>query len=120
MYLKKYPTFIFPNQKKSPMTAKKPNEQPKRGRPKGKPAVNTASLDSANLAPVNKTICERFKQVRMEAGVTQEAFAKELQVSHPYVKGVEQGRFTPSHAVLYDMAIKYKKSMDWFYGLTLY
>jgi DNA-binding XRE family transcriptional regulator len=101
---------------------KKLNEQPKKrlGRPKGTPKPSSKELDSVNLSPVNRTICERFRQVRNESGLTQEAFAKELQVSIPYIKGVEQGRFTPSHAVLYDMARKYRKSMDWFYGLTVY
>jgi DNA-binding transcriptional regulator YiaG len=101
---------------------KKSHEQPKKilGRPKGTSKPSAIELDSANLSPVNRTICERFRIIRNESGLTQEAFAKELEVSIPYIKGVEQGRFTPSHAVLYDMARKYRKSLDWFYGLTVY
>jgi DNA-binding XRE family transcriptional regulator len=102
------------------MTTKKPDEQPKQGRKKGSksgPLIRPILLDSINLSPVNKTICERFRQIRMEAELTQDAFAKELDVSIPYIKGVEQGRFTPSHAVLYDLAVKYRRSMNWLYGL---
>lgn len=68
-------------------------------------------------SPVNKAIWERFKIIRSQAGLTQAEFAKSLEITLPYVKGVEQGRFLPSHEVLARIAKVYKRSMDWIYGL---
>lgn len=74
-------------------------------------------LDSANLNEVNKVICERFKIIRQQAGLTQVEFGKTLGLDAPYIKGVEQGRFAPSHPVIANLAKTYKRSIDWIYGL---
>lgn len=92
----------------------------KKGREKGKPVRTGFELDSANLHPVNAAICKRFRQLWEESGLTQEDFAKENNLNTVYVKQAAQGRFTPSHSVIYDLAQKYRKSVDWFYSAPIY
>jgi ribosome-binding protein aMBF1 (putative translation factor) len=94
--------------------------KPKKGAPKGKPRKTNHQLDSINLHPVNEAIWKRIRELWESTGQTQEGFAKENNWDLPYVKGVMQGRFTPSHAVLYELGAKYKKSMDWFYSKPIY
>jgi DNA-binding XRE family transcriptional regulator len=73
---------------------------------------------SANLSPVVKSICEKFKQTRKEAGLTQEQFALSLGTNRVYVNAVELGKQPPHHDMILLWADKYKRDINWIYGRT--
>jgi transcriptional regulator with XRE-family HTH domain len=63
------------------------------------------------------SLCKRFRQIRKEAGLTQQAFGEEINVGLPYVKAIEQGRFAPSHQLILEVSKKFRRSLNWLYGV---
>jgi transcriptional regulator with XRE-family HTH domain len=59
-------------------------------------------------------ISVRFKEVRAKSGVTQKEFGKVLGLSSPAVGAIENGKYTPSFAVLRRMRIHYNVDYNWF------
>lgn len=83
----------------------------------GKSRPRRAPLDFSHMDEVARKINESFVITRQELGMSGEAFAEALGVKYYYIKAVEQGRFTPSHPVIIAFSIKFKRSLDWIYGL---
>lgn len=67
---------------------------------------------------VNEIIRTRIKDVRKMSGLTQEGFAEKLNSNIPYVKALEQGRFTPSTVFLVSLAQTFKVDLNWLFGLN--
>lgn len=84
------------------------------------PRERKRAVELHALNETNRIISERFRAIRLQAGLTQAEFADTLQVGIPYIKGVEQGRFAPTHEVIARVAKDYKRSVDWIYGLKDY
>lgn len=86
-----------------------------------KSAKNTEFLFTSDVAQI---ICSKIKQLRLDKQkvlgrkITQEEFGKLYDMNLPYIKGIMQGRFAPSHDVLAKIAKQENISMDWFFGLV--
>lgn len=61
-------------------------------------------------------ICSRFKLLRQDAFITQKKMAEMLGLTESYIKGIEQGRFTPAIPVIYLAAQLFNKDINWFFG----
>jgi DNA-binding XRE family transcriptional regulator len=60
-----------------------------------------------------KQICKRFKQVRLEAGLTQPEYAKILKMTRESVNAIENFRYAPKLATIRLMKKHFGKSYDW-------
>lgn len=58
---------------------------------------------------------ERLREAREAAEMTQEDWARSLEISVVYVGKLERGERSPSGGLLRRIAIHSGKSMDWFY-----
>ena len=59
------------------------------------------------------TLNERIKKIRTDMGLTQEEFAKKLEIKRNTVATYEMGRSVPSGAVLSLIATKFSVNMEW-------
>lgn len=59
------------------------------------------------------TLNERIKKVRTDKGLTQEEFAKKLEIKRNTVATYEMGRSVPSGAVLSLISTKFAVNMEW-------
>jgi DNA-binding XRE family transcriptional regulator len=60
-----------------------------------------------------KQICKRFKQVRIEAGLTQPEYAKKLKITRVSVNAIENFRYAPKIDTIRRMKKVFGKSYDW-------
>jgi DNA-binding XRE family transcriptional regulator len=60
-----------------------------------------------------KQICKRFKQVRLEAGLTQPEYAKKLKITRVSVNAIENFRYAPKIDTIRRMKKVFGKSYDW-------
>lgn len=60
-----------------------------------------------------KTIGDRIKKIREEAGLTQYDFGDTLGLSREMVNALERDRFEPRVEILRAIKKKYKMSYDW-------
>jgi DNA-binding XRE family transcriptional regulator len=91
--------------------------QPKRGPVLGVPNKVLREIDAKNLSPVQAAICNKFRDIRIKEGLTQEDFAETIGVTRSYVAGVEQGKFIPSADKIALVAKLYKVSIDVIFGV---
>ena len=59
------------------------------------------------------TLNERIKKIRNDKGLTQEEFAKKLEIKRNTVATYEMGRSVPSGAVLSLISTKFSVNMEW-------
>ena len=68
---------------------------------------------------INKELVgKRLKEFRKSKNLTQEELAKEINTSHSTISGYENGKNLILTAFAYDIARKYKISLDWLCGRT--
>lgn len=68
---------------------------------------------------INKELVgKRLKEFRKSNNLTQEELAKEINTSHSTISGYENGKNLILTAFAYDIARKYKISLDWLCGRT--
>lgn len=60
-----------------------------------------------------QSICKRFKQVRLEAGLTQISFAERLKMTRAAVNAIEHFRYCPGVETLFLIKKHFGKSYDW-------
>jgi DNA-binding XRE family transcriptional regulator len=60
-----------------------------------------------------KQICKRFKQVRLEAGLTQPEYAKKLKITRVSVNAIENFRYAPKIDTIRRMKKVFGKSYEW-------
>lgn len=65
-----------------------------------------------------KELGERIKMLREEQGLTQDEFSKQFNLSRSTVSQYESGVSEPDDAVKIKIALHYKVSLDWLFGLT--
>lgn len=82
---------------------------------KGVPRNTPTLLYTSDMTQI---VCSKLKEIRKEAELTQEGFAKKINIGIPYVKGIEQMRFAPSHDVVAKIAKTFKVSVNWIYGMS--
>jgi DNA-binding XRE family transcriptional regulator len=103
-------------------TTKKIVEKKKEIRqPRSKRGTQNPFVANPNSA-ITKTICGNIKklyvQKKKESNWSQAKFANYIGVPEPYIKGVLQNKYAPSHAVLLQISKLFNKKMDWLYGLV--
>lgn len=68
---------------------------------------------------INKVVVgRRLKEFRTNKKLTQQELAKELNTSHSTISAYENSKTLLLLAFAYEIAIKYKVSVDWLYGRT--
>ena len=60
-----------------------------------------------------KQICKRFKQVRLDAGLTQPEYAKKLRITRVSVNAIEHKRYAPTIETMRRMKKVFGKSYEW-------
>lgn len=60
-----------------------------------------------------KQICKRFKQVRIEAGLTQPEYAKKLKITRVSVNAIEHCRYLPTIENIKRMKKVFGISYEW-------
>lgn len=77
-----------------------------------------------DLTDPNKVICLNikalYKMKKLEEKWTREDMAEFLEVDYPYIKGVLQGQFAPSHRIIIRIVKKFQVSPDWLYGMSIH
>lgn len=58
-------------------------------------------------------ICKRFKQVRLEAGLTQPQYAKKLKITRVSVNAIENFRYAPTIDTIKRMKKVFGLTYDW-------
>lgn len=56
---------------------------------------------------------ERLKQIRKNAGLTQEAFGEKLGMTRGYIAQIEMGMKSPSDRMLRDICRQFRVNEDW-------
>lgn len=64
----------------------------------------------------NKIVGNRLREIRHKFGITQEALASQLHTAHSTISAYESGKTLILTGFAYEIAIKYKLSLDWLYG----
>lgn len=62
---------------------------------------------------MRKTVGDRIKITRTEAGLSQKDFGEALDLSREMVNALERDRFEPRIEILKKIKKKFKKSYDW-------
>lgn len=57
-----------------------------------------------------------MRDIRHKFGITQEALAGQLHTTHSTISAYESGKTLILTGFAYEIAIKYKLSLDWLYG----
>ena len=83
---------------------------------------NTNPFISSPDSLITQIICKKFialyREKKKEEGWSQEDFANYIGAPLPYVKGILQRRYAPSHALIAQTSKLFKVSTDWIYGLS--
>ena len=69
---------------------------------------------------VMKVFSERLKEIRIEAKMTQQQVAKQLQIKQPSYARYENGKHEPSLQTVAEIARIFDVSCDYLLGLTDY
>jgi ribosome-binding protein aMBF1 (putative translation factor) len=77
--------------------------------------VNMAGMGKANseMPMAHLDICDRFKLVRLESGLTQKEFAEKLTLTESYIKQIEIRSFTPNIFALKQLHRHFKVNYTW-------
>jgi ribosome-binding protein aMBF1 (putative translation factor) len=96
---------------------KKAKAAPKRTYGKNKnPFI--ATKDSLITQEICSNVRTLFAKGKKAKGWTQKEFGEHIGVPEPYIKGVLQKRYAPSHACIAQIAKLFDVSVDWIYGLS--
>jgi hypothetical protein len=77
-----------------------------------------SSVDSL----ITQTICSNVRSLYLKKkktdNWTQKDFGEHIGVPEPYIKGVLQKRYAPSHSCIAQISKLFQVSTDWIYGLS--
>jgi len=68
--------------------------------PKKKATPKKSPRSLSKMDPTHFDINERFKLVRLTSNLTQKGFAEKTGLGLPYIKAIEQYKFTPTVAAI--------------------
>ena len=77
---------------------------------------NKKNYDIVNKKLNKALIGKRLKEFRQSHNLTQEKLAKEINTSHSTISGYEHGKNMILTAFAYNIAKRYKVSLDWLFG----
>ncbi len=78
--------------------------------------TNIRSYKNQNDILNKKVVGKRIKEIRVKNNLTQEQLANILNTSHSTISAYENGKTLLLVAFAYEIAKKYKVSIDWLYG----
>lgn len=58
-------------------------------------------------------LCDRFKQIRLEAGLTQPEYATKLKMTRSSVNAIEHYRYSPSISTIMKLKKNFGRSYNW-------
>ena len=77
---------------------------------------NVKEYKIVNRTIDNKIVGNRLRYIRHKFGITQETLANQLHTTHSTISAYESGKTLILTGFAYEIAIKYKLSLDWLYG----